>query len=87
MSEVQLALAKFMLDIWDVYCEDPNLDIESVMTKSPLFSYVEATEKDIEEGNAPEGYEEGDQYYTLSPLGKEAWEIVNKDVLAKQRER
>jgi hypothetical protein len=77
-EELTLVLAKFFVTAWNDFVDGPSERIQELIEDSDLVTEVIATQEDIDNGDTPEGIEEDDVYYVLSPLGQEAWDLVHK---------
>jgi hypothetical protein len=77
-EELVLAMAKFFCEAWESFTDGPSEDMQYLMEHTELVEEVIATQEDVDNGDTPEGCEEGDPYYVLSALGQEAWNLVHK---------
>ena len=75
-DELLLALAKFFANAWDEFTESGSL--QSLMEDSEFTQEKTAELIDIENGDAPEGTEEGDLYYELNDLGRQVWKLAKE---------
>ena len=81
-EELSLELAKLFRHAWNMFTDgtDELLHMLMVDSNTPLVEHVIATQEDVDNGDTPEGCEEGDPYYVLSALGIEAWNLsTNKE--------